>query len=64
MALGNLRRNGYAVTAILVMFGEHEYFDWAEPPDWASRLVAEGIPFRRVDDEASLTALCAEHILS
>jgi uncharacterized protein (DUF58 family) len=64
LALGNLRRNGYAVTAVLVMFGnESEYFDWAEPPEWAARLLAEGINFRRVDDEASLSRLCAEHIL-
>ena len=63
LALGNLRRNGYAVTVILVLFGETEYFDWAQPPDWAHRLVAEGIDFRRIDDEASLSALCAERML-
>lgn len=64
LALGNLRRNGFAVTAILVMFGDpSEYFDWAEPPEWAGRLLAEGITFRRVDDEASLSRLCAERIL-
>jgi len=64
IALGTLRRSGYAVTAVLVMFGgESEYFDWAEPPEWAARLLAEGIDFRRVDDEASLSRLCAERIL-
>lgn len=64
IALGTLRRSGYAVTAVLVMFGgESEYFDWAEPPEWAARLLAEGIGFRRVDDEASLSRLCAERIL-
>ncbi len=63
LALGNLRRNGYAVTAVLVMFGETEYHDWAQPPEWAARLLAEGIAFRRVDDEASLSRLCAERIL-
>ncbi len=64
IALGNLRRNGYAVTAVMVMFGgENEYYDWAEPPEWAGRLLAEHINFRRVDDEASLARLCAEHIL-
>jgi uncharacterized protein (DUF58 family) len=63
IALGNLRRSGYAVTAVLVMFGgESEYFDWAEPPGWVARLLAEGISFRRVDDEASLSRLCAERI--
>lgn len=64
IALGNLRRSGYAVTAVMVMFGtKSEYFDWAEPPDWAARLLAEGIEFRRVEDEASLSRLCAERIL-
>lgn len=64
IALGNLRRSGFAVTAVLVLFGEQsEYFDWAEPPDWAGRLLAEGIEFRRVDDETSLSRLCAERIL-
>lgn len=63
LALGNLRRSGYAVTAVLVLFGETEYYDWAEPPDWAHRLMAEGIDFRRVDDEASLASLCAERFL-
>ncbi len=64
IALGNLRRSGYAVTAVLVILGdESEYFDWAEPPEWAGRLLSEGIQFRRVDDEESLSRLCAERIL-
>ncbi len=63
LALGNLKRSGYAVTAVLVLFGETEYYDWAQPPDWAHRLVAQGIDFRRIDDEASLSQLCAERIL-
>jgi hypothetical protein len=63
IALGNLRRSGYAVTAVVVMFGEHEYFDWAQPPDWAGRLLSEGIDFRRVDDEVGLSRLCAENFI-
>jgi hypothetical protein len=63
LALGNLKRGGYAVTAILVMFGETEYFDWAQPPEWAALLLAQGIDFRRIDDEPSLSRLCAERIL-
>jgi uncharacterized protein (DUF58 family) len=63
LALGNLKRSGFAVIAVLVLFGETEYYDWAQPPDWAHRLVAEGIEFRRVDDESSLSNLCAERIL-
>lgn len=63
IALGNLRRGGYAVTAVLVMFGETEYYDWAQPPEWAARLLAERIDFRRIDDEQGLARLCAERIL-
>ena len=63
VALGNLRRQGYMVTAVLVMFGETEYHDWAQPPDWAARLLAERIEFRRIDDEAALSRLCAERML-
>ena len=63
LALGNLKRGGYPVTAILVMFGEAEYFDWAQPPEWAALLLAQGIDFRRIDDEPSLSRLCAERIL-
>ena len=63
IALGNLRRRGYAVTAVLVMFGEVEYFDWAAPPEWAGRLLGEGVDFRRIDDEQTLAALCAEQFV-
>lgn len=63
IALGNLRRSGFSVTAILVNFEETEYHDWASPPEWAGRLLAEGIDFRRVQDEASITRLCAEHFV-
>lgn len=64
IALGGLRRSGFAVTAILVSLEEAgEYRDWASPPEWAGRLLAEGIPFRRVVDEASLESLCAEHFV-
>lgn len=63
IALGNLKRNGFAVTAVLVLYGETDYYDWAQPPEWAARLLAEGIDFRRVDDEPALSRLCAERIL-
>lgn len=64
IALGGLRRGGFAVMAILVSVEEGgEYRDWALPPDWAGRLMAEGVPFRRVQDEASLEQLCAEHFV-
>jgi uncharacterized protein (DUF58 family) len=63
IALGNLRRSGFIVIAVLVNFEEIDYHDWASPPEWADRLMAEGIDFRRVQDEASLTQLCAEHFV-
>ena len=63
IALGTLRRAGFSVTAVMVSFEETEYLDWASPPEWADRLLAEGIAFRRVRDEASLEQLCAEHFV-
>lgn len=63
IALGILRRSGFAVIAVMVSYEENEYLDWASPPDWAERLLAEGVPFRRVRDEASLQELCAEHFI-
>lgn len=59
IALGGLRRSGFAVTAILIIHGEREYQDWAQPPEWAARLLAEGIEFRQVRDETSLAEVCA-----
>jgi uncharacterized repeat protein (TIGR01451 family) len=53
LALGNLRRRGHAVTAVLVLFGE----DKAEMAH--GRLLAEGLEVRHVRDEATLAALCA-----
>jgi uncharacterized protein (DUF58 family) len=59
IALGNLRRSGFAVTAILVTLEDNDLHDWASAPEWAERLMAEGVPFRRVQDEAGLEQLCA-----
>jgi uncharacterized protein (DUF58 family) len=57
LALGNLRRRGHAVVAILVLFGEHKQ-DTA-----TGRLMAEGIEVRHVHDEASLAAVCAQQVM-
>jgi uncharacterized repeat protein (TIGR01451 family) len=57
LALGNLRRRGHAVVAILIIFGEEQQ-DAA-----AGRLLAEGIEVRSVHDEASLAAVCAQQVL-
>jgi len=58
--LGGLRHSGYAVTAVLAMFDEEQHPDWAQRPDWAHWLLAAGVEVRRVDDEASLSQVCAE----
>ena len=63
IALGGLRRSGFAVTVILIHHDEHGYYDWAEPPEWAGRLLVEGIEFRCVNDEVSLAAVCSEKLL-
>jgi uncharacterized protein (DUF58 family) len=57
LALGSLRRQGYAVTAVLVLFSEE-----AEE-DSHARLGAEGIDVRSVRDEASVAALCQRQML-
>jgi uncharacterized protein (DUF58 family) len=59
IALGTLRRHGFVVVVILVTFDEVSHYDWASPPDWAARLMAEGIEFRRIEDEDGLAQLCA-----
>lgn len=63
IALGNLRRSGFAVTALLVTFEDNDLHDWASAPEWAERLMAEGVPFRRVQDEAGLEQLCADQFV-
>jgi hypothetical protein len=63
IALGNLRRSGFAVTAILVTLEDNDLHDWASAPEWAERLMAEGVQFRRVQDEAGLEQLCAAHFV-
>ncbi|HSH93432.1 MAG TPA: DUF58 domain-containing protein, partial [Roseimicrobium sp.] len=57
VALGSLKRRGFAVTALLILRGEAEYHDWAVPPEWAGRLLAEGVEFRRINDENELATL-------
>jgi uncharacterized protein (DUF58 family) len=57
LALGNLRRRGHAVTAVLVIFGEHVQ------EEALGRLLAEKIDVRQVRDEAGLTALCQQQVL-
>jgi hypothetical protein len=54
IALGSLKRRGYAVTAILVTYDDDD-----EAPAGMGRLIAEGIDVRRVDSEAAIASVCA-----
>jgi uncharacterized protein (DUF58 family) len=62
-ALAGLRRRGYAVTAVLVLFNEPTHPDWARPPEWEGRLLAADIEVRRITDEASLAELCGGQLV-
>lgn len=55
-ALGSLRRRGFAVTAVVISFDQHEF------ADCSGRLLAQGIEARQVADEAGLAALCGRHL--
>lgn len=57
IALGNLRRQGFAVTAVLVMY-ENEHF-----PECAGRLMAERVDVRRIEDEAMLSDLASAQLV-
>jgi uncharacterized protein (DUF58 family) len=57
MALGNLRRSGFAITAVLVAIDDEIY------AESAGRLVAEGIDCRRIEDEMSLSTLCNQQLV-
>ena len=56
-ALGNLRRRGFAVSAVLVMFDQHE------SSVCLGRLIAEGLDARHVTSEAGLAALCHQQLV-
>jgi uncharacterized protein (DUF58 family) len=57
IVLGSLRRQGYAVTAVLVLFREEA------GEEGHARLAAEGIDVRRVTNEESLTVLCQRQLM-
>jgi uncharacterized protein (DUF58 family) len=52
IALGNLRRRGYAVTALLVLADDETM------SDSMGRLIAERVEVRRIEDEAAISAVC------
>lgn len=57
MALGNLRRQGFAITAVMVLPDDARY------PEMAGRLLAEGLDVRRIDNEAALMNLCSQQMV-
>jgi len=63
VALGELVRRGFVVTAIIIAFDEFVTPDWAQPPEWATLLLAHGVDFRYVTSEESISDLCAEAIV-
>ena len=58
VALGNLRRGGYAVTAILIMY-DHEEYSQA-----AGKLLAEGVETRQLANKEALVTVCRNYVLS
>ena len=62
-ALGDVARRGLPVSAIVVSMGMEAIPDWARPPDWAEMLLSQGIDFRIVNSEESISNLCAEAIV-
>jgi uncharacterized protein (DUF58 family) len=58
IALGSLKRRGYAVTAILVMYDDED-----DAPACMGRLMAEGIDVRRVESEAAIGSVCAAQMV-
>jgi uncharacterized protein (DUF58 family) len=63
IALGELVRRGFLVTAVVAAFGEGSVPDWAQPPEWAVLLLAHGIDFRMVNSEEAVMNLCAEALV-
>jgi uncharacterized protein (DUF58 family) len=58
ITLGSLRRRGFAVTAVLVMFDDED-----QAPTCMGRLLAEGVEIRRVENEAAIAGMCSEQLV-
>lgn len=71
LALGNLRRSGYAITAVVVLqqtnsMGDAEstrFIDSTGLIDKIGRLIAEGISVRHIDNEAGISQLCSSQLV-
>jgi uncharacterized repeat protein (TIGR01451 family) len=57
VALGNLRRRGFAVTAILNMYEDLDY------ADAAGMLMAERVETRHLKDESAVSTVCRSYVL-
>ncbi len=57
VALGNLRRRGFAVTALVSIYEDREY------AAAAGKLLAEQIDARHLRDETSVSSVCQAHVL-
>ena len=72
IALGNMRRSGFAVYAIVILQGEDNslgsadgtrFMDSDGMVDKIGRLIAEGINVRHVNNEAAISDLCSEQLI-
>lgn len=72
IALGNLRRSGFAVYAIVVLQGGDTSLGGADGTrflesdgmvDRIGRLIAEGIDVRHINDEAAISILCSQQLI-
>lgn len=72
IALGNMRRSGFAVFAIVVLQGGDNslgsadgarFIDSDGMVDKIGRLIAEGINVRHIDNEAAISDLCSEQLI-
>lgn len=72
ITLGNLRRNGFAVTAIVVLFSQdgqpsHDsgmrVRDSDGMLDKIGRLIAEGLDVRHIDNEIAISQLCSQQLV-
>jgi uncharacterized protein (DUF58 family) len=57
VALGNLRRGGFAVTAIINTYEDHDY------AEAAGKLLAERLDTRHLKDELAVSEICRMHAL-
>ena len=72
IALGNLHRSGFAVTAVVVLSsGEGQFSQGTslrtrgtdDTVDKIGRLIAQGIEVRHIDHEAAISQMCSEQLV-